>query len=103
MGGLLLLLMMMMCVCGGRSDVEQRDRSTHNSSHMEGVFFHPFVPVALVEFVTICWMPEKSRSVTHLRSDGIVEVTEPTRTKFIPICSLEFVENCRLFRTGTSH
>jgi len=46
--------------------------------------FNPFVPETFIELMAICRMPEKARSLTHLRSQGLIEGPKSTRTKLLP-------------------
>ena len=64
---------------------------------VQGVLLHPLVPVALIEFVTICGVPKEAGTFANLRTDGIVEVSEPAGTEFVPVGTLEFVEDGRPF------
>ena len=51
---------------------------------MQGELLNPFVPVALIELGAVLRMSEEPRSLTHLRSQGLIEGSEATWAKLLP-------------------
>lgn len=85
-------------IAGGDASVVAQDNGTRK--HVQGVLLDPLVPIALIKLVAVCRMPEKTRAVTHFRTDGVVEVPEASGAELVPVTALELIEDSGLFRAG---
>lgn len=65
---------------------------------VQGELLNPLVPITLVELMTICRMSEESRSLTHFRSQSLIECSKSTRSKLLPDSKVPIVD----FIIGTS-
>merc|ERR1719228_1294021 len=51
---------------------------------VKGELLDPFIPVALIELGTICWMSEQAGSLTHLRAECLIEAPVSPRSELLP-------------------
>ena len=51
---------------------------------MQGELLYPFVPVAFIELGAVLRMSEETRSLAHLRSQGLIEGSEASWSKLLP-------------------